>query len=99
MPVQGNVRHFASWVPFRDSQESPMFRIAIRYMGRDKDDVLSATVTNEEALRVRNEIAALNFKSPESSTSFIVIEAEDKKTILIRRETILSVTVWEDRDR
>lgn len=76
-----------------------MFRIAIRYMGRDKDDVLTATVSNDEAIRLRGEIAALNAKSPESSTSFVVIEAEDKKTIMIRRDTILSVAVWEDRDR
>jgi len=76
-----------------------MFRIAIRYMGREKDDVLSATISQDEAIRIRSEFTDSVAKPAESSKSFIVIEAEDKKTIMIRRESILSVAVWEDRDR
>ena len=73
-----------------------MFRIAIRYVGKEKDDVLSATISEDEALRIRGEFADSITPVPASSKSFIVLEDQDKRTIMVRRESIQSVVVWQE---
>jgi hypothetical protein len=72
--------------------------MAIRYMGREKDDVLTATVSRDEATRIRGDFSESIGKT-DSVKAFVVVEAEDKKTFMIRRDSILSVVVWEERDR
>lgn len=71
-----------------------MYRIAIRYMGRDKDDTVTGSIIEDTAVKFRAELA--DVKAP---TPFITVEATDK-TIILRRDNIISVTIArDDRER
>ena len=71
-----------------------MFRLAVRYMGRDKDDTITGTVLEEAAVKFRAE-----FADPKNTSAFVTVETQDK-TIILRRENIICITLTLDnRDR
>ena len=71
-----------------------MYRIAIRYMGRDKDDTVTGSINEDAVVKFRGELADLKSASP-----FITVEATDK-TIILRRDNVISVTLArDDRER
>ena len=71
-----------------------MYRIAIRYMGRDKDDTITGSVLEEAAVKFRAE-----FADPKNTSAFVTVEAQDK-TIILRRDSIVCITLaLDNRDR
>jgi hypothetical protein len=71
-----------------------MLRLAIRYMGRDKDDTVTVTVNEDIAAKFRTELADVN-----NALVFVTIDAPDK-TIILRRESIVTVIIArDDRER
>ena len=71
-----------------------MYRVAIRYMGRDKDDTITASVAEEAATKFRAE-----FADPKNMSAFVTVEAQDK-SIILRRDSIVCITIaLDNRDR
>lgn len=70
-----------------------MLRVAIRYMGRDKDDTFTTTINEDVCAKFRSDLVDAK------SGDFVTLETVEK-TIMLRRENIIAVTfAAENRDR